>query len=134
MVPGMSVFGFRSLAQVIAELRGVEVPEAPPVDTSTSGNLLTWRGESRLAEVDMSDLVGMTDARFALEVAAAGGHHLMLSGPKGAGKTSLAERIPGILPDLDVAAALELPAICSLSGVLDIGSRSEERRVGKECA
>src|SRR3546814_1373115 len=64
MVPGMSVFGFRSLAQVIAELRGVEVPEAPPVDTSTSGNLLTWRGESRLAEVDMSDLVGMTDARF----------------------------------------------------------------------
>src|SRR3546814_20386564 len=102
MVPGMSVFGFRSLAQVIAELRGVEVPEAPPVDTSTSGNLLTWRGESRLAEVDMSDLVGMTDARFALEVAAAGGHHLMLSGTKGAGKTSLAERLPGILPDLEV--------------------------------
>ncbi|NYG58142.1 magnesium chelatase family protein [Nocardioides daedukensis] len=121
MVPGMSVFGFRSLAQVIAELRGVEVPEAPPVDTSTSGNLLTWRGESRLAEVDMSDLVGMADARFALEVAAAGGHHLMLSGPKGAGKTSLAERIPGILPDLDVDEALELTAICSLSGVLDIG-------------
>src|SRR3546814_7000854 len=69
----------------------------------------------------MSDLVGMTDARFALEVAAAGGHHLMLSGPKGAGKTSLAERIPGILPDLDVDEALELTAICSLSGVLDIG-------------
>ena len=42
----------------------------------------------------------MADARYALEVAAAGGHHLMLSGPKGAGKTTLAERIPGLLPDL----------------------------------
>ena len=44
----------------------------------------------------------MADARFALEVAAAGGHHLLLSGPKGAGKTTLAERLPGLLPDLTV--------------------------------
>ncbi|MDT0203267.1 YifB family Mg chelatase-like AAA ATPase [Nocardioides sp. AE5] len=121
MVPGMTVFGFRTLAQVIAELRGVEVPHAPPVDASPSGSLLNWRGSERLAEVDMGDLIGMHEARYALEVAAAGGHHLMLSGPKGAGKTSLAERIPGILPDLDVDEALELTAICSLSGVLDAG-------------
>ena len=63
----------------------------------------------------------MADARFALEVAAAGGHHLMLSGPKGAGKTTLAERIPGILPDLSLEESLELTAIHSLAGTLDPG-------------
>ncbi|KQY63826.1 MULTISPECIES: YifB family Mg chelatase-like AAA ATPase [unclassified Nocardioides] len=121
LVPGMSVFGFRSLAQVIAELRGLEVPDAPSVDCNTSGNLLTWQGDHRLDEVDMADIIGMDDARYAMEVAAAGGHHLMLTGPKGAGKTSLAERIPGILPDLALDEALELTAILSLSGVLDGG-------------
>ncbi|KRF17864.1 magnesium chelatase [Nocardioides sp. Soil797] len=119
LVPGMSVFGFRSLAQVIAELRGIEVPEAPPVDSNTSGALLRWQGDNRLDEVDMVDLLGMGDARYAMEVAAAGGHHILLTGPKGAGKTSLAERIPGILPDLAVDEALELTAILSLSGALD---------------
>ena len=57
--------------------------------------LLSWRGSERMEEVDLADLVGMADARYAVEVAAAGGHHLLLSGPKGAGKTSIAERIPG---------------------------------------
>ena len=64
----------------------------------------------RRPQRDMADLLGLADARFAVEVAAAGGHHLMLSGPKGAGKTTLAERIPGILPDLSPQEALELTA------------------------
>jgi magnesium chelatase family protein len=63
----------------------------------------------------------MADARFALQVAAAGGHHLMLSGPKGAGKTTLAERLPGILPDLSLEESLELSAIHSLTGSLPPG-------------
>ena len=63
----------------------------------------------------------MADARFAIEVAAAGGHHLMLSGPKGAGKTTLAERIPGLLPDLTLEESLELTAIHSLAGTLAAG-------------
>jgi magnesium chelatase family protein len=63
----------------------------------------------------------MADARFAVEVAAAGGHHVMLSGPKGAGKTTLAERIPGLLPDLSLEESLELSAIYSLSGGLPAG-------------
>jgi magnesium chelatase family protein len=54
-------------------------------------------------------------------VAAAGGHHLLLSGPKGAGKTSIAERIPGLLPDLTPAESLELTAVHSLAGTLDPG-------------
>ena len=71
-----------------------------------------WRSE-------FADLHGLEDARYALEVAAAGGHHLMLSGPKGSGKTSLAERLPGILPDLTPAEGLELTAIHSLAGALE---------------
>jgi magnesium chelatase family protein len=119
MVPGMVVLGVRSLAQVVAELRGEEVPEAPEVAPLSGSQLLTWRGEQRMEEVDLADLVGMSDARFAVEVAAAGGHHLLLSGPKGSGKTSLAERIPSILPDLTPEESLELTAIHSLAGTLE---------------
>jgi magnesium chelatase family protein len=118
MVPGMAVFGVRSLAQVVATLSGADVPEAPAVEPLASGPLLSWRGDARLQDLDMADVLGMGDARFALEVAAAGGHHLLLSGPKGAGKTTLAERIAGLLPDLTVEESLELSAIYSLAGCL----------------
>jgi magnesium chelatase family protein len=119
MVPGMTVLGMRSLAQVRAELRGDPVPEAPPVAPMSGSRLIEWRGSRRLTEHDLADLGGVPDVKYALEVAAAGGHHLMLSGPKGSGKTSLAERLPGILPDLSVEEALELTAIHSLAGALE---------------
>ncbi|HEY0772492.1 MAG TPA: YifB family Mg chelatase-like AAA ATPase [Nocardioidaceae bacterium] len=121
MIPGMTVLGARSLAQVVALLRGEPVPEAPPVLPLAPGPLLTWRGEDRMEQVDLSDVMGMTEAKYALEVAAAGGHHVMLSGPKGAGKTTLAERLPGLLPDLTLEEALELSAIYSLAGCLPPG-------------
>ena len=127
MVPGMGVFGMRSLGQVVAELRGLEVPEAPPVAPMSGSRLLSWRGQDRMDELDLSDLRGMADAKYAVEVAAAGGHHLMLSGPKGAGKTTLAERIPGILPDLDPEESLELTAIHSLAGALEPGDGMRTR-------
>lgn len=119
MVPGMAVFGMRSLAQVVAELRGEEVPEAAPVAPRSGSRLLSWRGADRLEEVDLADLRGLSDAKYAVEVAAAGGHHVLLSGPKGSGKTSIAERIPTILPPLTAEEALELTAIHSLAGTLD---------------
>ena len=122
MVPGVEVFGLRSLAQAVALLRGEEIPDAPPVEPMASGPLLSWRGEQRIVDLDLAEVHGMADARFAMEVAAAGGHHVMLSGPKGAGKTTLAERIPGILPDLCLEESLELTAIHSLAGVLPPGS------------
>ncbi|UAL28824.1 YifB family Mg chelatase-like AAA ATPase [Nocardioides rotundus] len=121
MVPGMAVFGMRSLGQVVAELKGVEVPEAPEVAPMSGTRLLSWRGDARRDEVDLADLHGLDDARFALQVAAAGGHHLMLEGPKGSGKTSLVERLPGILPDLSAEERLELTAIHSLAGALEPG-------------
>jgi magnesium chelatase family protein len=104
MVPGMAVFGMRSLQQVVAELRGEVVPAAPPVAPMSGSRLLTRRGDERLEEIQ-----------------GAGGHAVLLSGPKGAGKTSLAERIPTILPDLIPEEALELTAIHSLAGALEPG-------------
>ncbi|MGZ5399943.1 MAG: YifB family Mg chelatase-like AAA ATPase, partial [Nocardioides sp.] len=121
MVPGVDVLGLRSLGQVVAELRGDEVPEAPPVAPMSGSRLLSWRGEERLDEVDLVDVQGMPDARLAVEVAAAGGHHILLSGPKGSGKTTLAERIPTILPDLTTAESVELTALHSLAGSLQEG-------------
>jgi magnesium chelatase family protein len=122
LVPGIEVYGARSLGQVVAVLEGVDIPEAPPVEPPTGQLLLSWRGEARLDEVDLVDVLGMADARYALEVAAVGGHHMMLTGPKGAGKTTLAERLPTILPDLDREESLELTAIHSLCGALSPGA------------
>ena len=122
LVPGMTVFGVRSLSQVVAELRGEDVPDAPEVEAMSGAPLLSWRGQDRLDHTDLADVHGMLDARYAIEVAAAGGHHLLLSGPKGAGKTTLAERVPGILPDLSLDESLELMAIHSLAGVLEPGT------------
>jgi len=121
MVPGMTVFGMRSLGQVVAELSGEEVPDAPPVAPMSGGRLLSWRGEARLDEVDLADVHGLEEARYAVEVAAAGGHHLLLSGPKGCGKTTLAERIPGVLPDLTLEESIEVTALHSLAGALTEG-------------
>ena len=70
---------------------------------------------------DLAELLGQSMARRAAEVCAAGGHHLSLLGPPGAGKTMLAERIPTILPRLDTAAALEVTAIHSVAGTLAPG-------------
>lgn len=121
LIPGMTVLGARSLAQVVARLNGDVVPDAPPVQPLSGGPLLTWRGDDRMAEVDLAEVQGMAEAKYALEVAAAGGHHVMLSGPKGAGKTTLAERLPGLLPDLTLEESLELSSIYSLAGCLPPG-------------
>jgi magnesium chelatase family protein len=68
---------------------------------------------------DMADVLGQPEARAALEVAAAGGHHLAMIGPPGAGKTMLATRLPGLLPGLDAEQSLEVTAVHSVAGNLD---------------
>ena len=118
MVEGVSVFGVRSLGQAVALLAGEEVPEAPPVEPMTGSPLLSWRGETRMDDLDLADVLGIPDTRYAVEVAAAGGHHLLLTGPRGSGKTTIAERIPGLLPDLTDQESLELTAVHSLCGAL----------------
>ena len=88
-----------------------------------------WRSRrrrpTRCRRPTLADVVGQPLARRALEVAAAGAHHLLLEGSPGAGKTMLAERMPSILPALDEAAALEVTAIHSVAGVLPSRGRPD---------
>ena len=120
LVEGVEVIGVRSLRQVIALLCDEPPPEEPgvsgPPGHSDRSELVATA--DRLAGLDLGDVLGQTEARRAVEVAAAGGHHLYLQGPPGAGKTMLAERIPGLLPDLSRAEAMEVTAIHSVAGVL----------------
>ncbi|WP_295689718.1 YifB family Mg chelatase-like AAA ATPase [uncultured Brevibacterium sp.] len=114
LVDGAEVRGAANLADVVTMLGGeiddpglpaIELPEAaalPPPDVH-----------------DLAEVQGQDDARFALEVAAAGGHHLLMTGTPGAGKTLLAGCLPGLLPPLDVDEACEVVALRSLDGTLD---------------
>ncbi|MDQ2811860.1 MAG: YifB family Mg chelatase-like AAA ATPase [Actinomycetota bacterium] len=98
----------------VTELEGGQLPDAQRSDAQHSD----VRRSDGVMAVDLSELLGQAMARRAAEVSAAGGHHLWLLGPPGAGKTMLAERIPTILPRLDSAAALEVTAIHSVAGTL----------------
>jgi magnesium chelatase family protein len=118
VVDGVEVRAVRSLRHAIALLRGLPVPldqEVPYHPVSSSA----WGTARRVDDLDLSEVLGQAEARHSLEVAAAGGHHLFLEGPPGAGKTMLAERLPGLLPDLPLGEALEVSAIHSVAGVLD---------------
>ncbi|SHM33065.1 YifB family Mg chelatase-like AAA ATPase [Cryptosporangium aurantiacum] len=118
LVPGADVVGRRTLRGVLALLRG----EEPPLDDAASAPQARAFPDSLLAPGgDLADVVGQELGRRAVEVAAAGGHHLALFGPPGAGKTMLAERLPGILPTLDDEAAVEVTAVHSVAGVLPAG-------------
>jgi len=101
-----------TLADVVAFLRGdMEGQRPAPVEAPAPPDV-----------PDLIDVVGQPAGRLALEIAAAGGHHLLLTGPPGAGKTMLAERLPGILPPLTDAEALEVTAVHSLAGNLPRGA------------
>ncbi|MDJ0357080.1 YifB family Mg chelatase-like AAA ATPase [Paenarthrobacter sp. PH39-S1] len=117
LVPGANVTGYQSLARVALDFgaRAQElVLERPAEDDALPP--VAVAGGAVPGEPDLADVAGQAEARIALEVAAAGGHHLLLVGPPGAGKTMLAERLPGLLPDLDDAEAMEVTAIHSLDG------------------
>ncbi len=75
----------------------------------------------RAPEPDLAEVLGQEQARLALEIAAAGGHHLLLHGPPGTGKTMLAARLPGLLPDLTEAEAVEVTSVHSIAGAFDAG-------------
>lgn len=135
LVPDVSVLGVRSLRQLIAVLTDGAVPEEEPdrvgrPDPMLAGLVVPGAGlGTGLARgagggddlPDLADVAGQHCARRALEVAASGGHHLFLSGPPGAGKTMLAERLPWILPPLTRQDSLEVTAVHSVAGILPPG-------------
>ncbi len=106
---GMTVRGVASLADLVLHLNS----KAELVDP------LPREPAEQLSFVDMADVLGQPEARAALELAAAGGHHLAMVGPPGAGKTMLAMRLPGLLPPLDDEQSLEVTAVHSVAGALD---------------
>src|SRR3954451_21010 len=108
VVPGVTVRAVDSLGRLVDFVRGA----APLLDPPPP------RAEPAPAGADLSDVVGQELGRYGLEVAAAGGHHLALIGPPGAGKTMLAERLPSVLPELDDQSALEVTALQSIAGLL----------------
>ena len=115
LVPGVEVRGFAHLHDVILAFGGEPEGEAPqrPAARPAADHAAPAPGAG---VPDLAEVAGQAEARFALEVAAAGAHHLLLRGAPGAGKTMLAERLPGILPPLDRRTALECAALRSLRG------------------
>lgn len=111
LVDGMTVLGAATLREVIAHLKGGEVLTGPGTRIAPDLPQLP----------DMADVLGQPEGRAALEMAAAGGHHLSMIGPPGAGKTMLAARLPSLLPGLTGDEALEVTAVHSVAGVLAAG-------------
>jgi magnesium chelatase family protein len=136
LVPGLQVAGAPDLGTLLAWLRGG--PDAGLLGPGTTGPSGTggevpapygaaarpFTGPARPAHPrpDLSEVLGQPAARRAAEICAAGGHHLSLLGPPGAGKTMLAERLPTVMPLLDRAAALEVTSIHSVAGTLPAGT------------
>jgi magnesium chelatase family protein len=112
LVSGLEVLPVGNLADVAAISRGAR-PEGDKVDAAA----LLCAAAPEAGGGDLSEVKGQATARRALEIAAAGGHHLLLSGPPGSGKSMLAGRLPGILPPMEVDEALEVTRIWSAAGI-----------------
>jgi len=118
LVAGLRVIGVDSLAEAVRWLRGEELAPASPAPPDTGA----------AAHDDLSEVRGQGMARRALEIAAAGAHHLLMIGPPGVGKSMLARRLPGILPELTRDEAVTVTRLHSAAGLRAPGSGLMRRR------
>ena len=112
LVEGLVVVAVRSLADLVTMRDGVRAR----IERPNTAELLSSE-EARGSAPDLADVRGQSSARRAIEIAAAGGHHVLLCGPPGSGKTLLAQRLPGVLPPLEPREALEVTRIHSAAGL-----------------
>ncbi|MGZ3457936.1 MAG: YifB family Mg chelatase-like AAA ATPase [Archangium sp.] len=113
LVEGIQVLAVQHLREAVEHLSGEK-----PLSPFTREEGAPARSRTRPAPLDMSDVRGQADLKTALELAASGGHNVMLCGPPGSGKTMLARRLPGILPPMTFEEALEVTKIYSVLGLL----------------
>ena len=119
VVEQIEVYGLTGIQEVVRFLNGTQVFEPVRVDTAAE-----FRMHAFSAELDFSDVRGQENVRRAMEVAAAGGHNMLMVGPPGAGKSMMAKRLPSILPPLTLEEALETTKIYSVAGMMS--RRKEE--------
>jgi magnesium chelatase family protein len=115
--PEIEIVAAQSLIQLANHFRGSQVLARPHPKIQ----------ERPDAKIDLSDIKGQESAKRALEIAAAGGHNLLMIGPPGAGKSMLAARLPTILPPLSPAELLEVSMIASIAGVIEGGALTSRR-------